>query len=156
MPLKSAKPVRASVITLTALVSRKSTAERSATRCPGAPRSISSQAPDGDAARSAQRHRSAEGQLAERHPGPKADRRAVEHLEEGEHVPEAGEHLQPDRGSDPPGLHMGDLVGDAVKTRDCQQQARDERDEHGHRDEPAGKAPAALAASSGSCAMGSA
>lgn len=43
--MKSAKPVRASVITLTALVSRKSTAERSATRCLGAPRSISSQAP---------------------------------------------------------------------------------------------------------------
>ncbi len=39
---------------------------------------------------------------------------------------------------------MGDLVGDAVKTRDCQQQARDERDEHGHRDEPAGKAPGRL------------
>jgi hypothetical protein len=45
IPMYSAKPVTASVITLTALVRKNSTAERSATRAGGPPRSISIQAP---------------------------------------------------------------------------------------------------------------
>ena len=84
---------------------------------------------DGDAAGSADRHRGAERELAQGDARAEADRRSFEDLQEGEHVAEAREDLEPDRGRNPPALHVRERVPDPVKPRYCQYQADDERDQ---------------------------
>ena len=61
---------------------------------------------DGDAAGAAERHGRAERQLAQRHARPEPDRRALEHLQEGDHVADARQHLEPDREDHPADRHV--------------------------------------------------
>ncbi len=99
---------------------------------------------DRDAAGATERDRRAERELAERDPRPEANRRSFEHLQEGQHVAQAGEDLEHDREHEPAAAHLADRVGHAVQPGDREQQADDDRDQDPERDQAAPQAPARL------------
>jgi hypothetical protein len=96
---------------------------------------------DGDASHSAKRYGGAERELAERHARAEAQRRAFEHLQEGDQVADAREDLQPHAHEQPAGSHLADLVGNAVQPGDGEQQSGHERDEDHERDQSMSQAP---------------
>jgi hypothetical protein len=126
------------------LVSRNSTAEPL-----GDPAGLASAlhqqpSPDRDAARSAQRDRRSERQLAEGHPSAESDRGAIEHLQEGQHIPQAGEDLESDRDQQPVDSHVCHGFGHSVQSRHSKQQPHDERSQDRQRDKASPQAAARL------------
>ena len=139
---RAPRPASTSVITLIALVSRNSTAERSATRGGSPPRSTSSQAPTATLPAPPSETAAPNASSLSATRAPNRERRAIEHLQEGDHVADAGEDLQHDREHQPAGVHVADLVGHAVQARHRQQQADHHRHQDGQRDQPAPQAAA--------------
>ena len=144
MPSHSPRPASSSVITLIALVSRNSTAERSAIRVGLPPRSTSSHAPTATLPAPPSETAAPNASSLQGHPRAEPQRRAVEHLQEREHVADAGEDLQHDRHQQPAEVHVGDLVGDAVQAGHRQQQRDHQREQDDQRDQAAPQAPAGI------------